>query len=98
LSGGLATQLLLIVQLCLVGQLRLVGQPCLVMRSIGMRLRQLLIVGQLRLDGSSESAAQGIITSESDRSKMAVLPETREGNVHISSESARGWSLREANV
>jgi len=30
--------------------------------------------------------------------KMAVLPETREGNVHIYNESARGWSLREANV
>jgi len=24
--------------------------------------------------------------------------ETREGNVHISNKSARGWSLREANV
>jgi len=29
--------------------------------------------------------------------KMAISPETSEGNVHISDESARGWSLREAN-
>ena len=36
----------------------------LAMRSIGMQLRQLRLVGQLRLDGSSESATQGIITSE----------------------------------
>jgi len=28
---------------------------------------------------------------------MAISPETSEGNVHISDESARGWSLREAN-
>jgi len=31
-------------------------------------------------------------------SKAAIFPETREGNVHISNESARGWSLRKANV
>jgi len=29
---------------------------------------------------------------------MAIFPETREGNVNSFNESARGWSLREANV
>jgi len=37
-------------------------------------------------------------SSESVLSKMAIFPETKEGNVHIYNESARGWSLREANV
>ena len=31
-------------------------------------------------------------------SKMAIFPETKEGNVHSSNGSARGWSLREVNV
>ena len=30
--------------------------------------------------------------------KTAIFPETREGNMHSSNESARGWLLREANV
>ena len=39
-----------------------------------------------------------LTSSESVLSKMAIFPETRKGNVHISNESARSWSLREANV
>jgi len=46
-----------------------------------MQFRQLLLVGQLRLDGSIESAAQGIITNDSVLSKTAIFPEMREGNV-----------------
>jgi len=30
--------------------------------------------------------------------KTAIFPETRKGNMHSSNESARGWSLSEANV
>ena len=45
------------------------------MRSIGIiQFRQLLLVGQLLLDGSSEIAAQGIITSDSVLSKDGHLP------------------------
>ena len=41
--------------------LHLVGHLSLAMRSISiMQFRQLLLVGQLHLDGSSESAAQGL--------------------------------------
>ena len=86
--GGLATLPILVGQLHLVGQISLVGQLRLV----------LIVVGQLHLDGSSASAAQGIITSDSVLSKMAIFPETNEGTVHCSNESARGWSLCEANI
>ena len=65
---------------CLVRLLRLVGSS-VAMRSISMQFRQLLLVGQLRLDGSIESAAQGIITSDSVLSKTAIFPGMREGNV-----------------
>ena len=36
--------------------------------------------------------------SDSVLSKTAIFPETREGNMYSSNESARGSSLREANV
>jgi len=32
------------------------------------------------------------------KSKIAIFPETREGNVHSSNKSARCWSLRKAYV
>ena len=38
------------------------------------------------------------LISESNFSKTAIFPETRKGNLHISNESARGWTLREAKV
>jgi len=46
-----------------------------------MQFRQLLLVRQLRLDVIIESAAQGIITSDSVLSKTAIFPGMREGNV-----------------
>ena len=36
--------------------------------------------------------------SNSVLSNTAIFPETREGNVHCSIQSAQGWSLREADV
>jgi len=30
--------------------------------------------------------------------KTAIFPETREGNIHSSNESAQAWLLREANI
>jgi len=68
-------------QLRLVGQFLLVGQlrPVWQFRLVG----QLCLVGQVLLDGSSESAAQGIITSESVLSKTAFFPEMREGSVLV---------------
>ena len=54
--------------------LRLVGHLSLATRhSIVKQLRQLLLAGQLRLNGSSESAAQGIITRNSVLSKNGHL-------------------------
>jgi len=38
------------------------------------------------------------LIGESNFSKTAIFPETRKGNLHISNESARGWTLREAKV
>ena len=81
--------------LLLVGQSRLDGnsdsvsrrvassrwQLRLVMCSTSMQFRQLLLVTQLRLDVIIESAAQGIITSDSVLSKTAIFPGMREGNV-----------------
>jgi len=39
-----------------------------------------------------------VCVSDSVLSKVAIFPETREGNVYSSNEFARGSSLREANV
>ena len=49
------------------------------MRSIGMQYRQFLLVGQLSLEGSSESTAQGIITSGYVLSKTAIFPKKKGG-------------------
>jgi len=59
---------------------------------------QLLLVGQLSLEGSSESASQGIIVSGSVLSKTAIFPKKRGRKREISTESAQGSSLCEANV
>jgi len=63
-----------------------------------MRYRQLLLVRQLSLEGSSESASQGIITSGSVLSKTAIFPKKKGRKREISNESALGSSLREVNV
>jgi len=68
------------------------------MFSICMRYRQLLLVGQLSLEGSIESASQGIITSGSVLSKTAIFPKKEGRKREISNESARGSSPRKANV
>ena len=65
------------------------------MCSICMRYRQLLLVRQLSLEGSSESASQGIITSGSVLSKTAMFPKKEGKKREI---SAQGSSLSEANV
>jgi len=57
-----------------------------------MRYRQLLLVGQLSLEGSSESALQGIVTSGSVLSKMAIFTKKEGRKREISDESARGSS------
>ena len=73
-------------------------QLCLVMFSIYMKYRQLFLIGQLSLEGSCESASQGIITSGSVLSKTAIFPKNEGRKREISNESARGSSLRKANV
>jgi len=65
------------------------------MFSICMRYRQLLLFGQLSLEGSSESASQGIITSGSILSKTAIFSKKEGRKREI---SAWGSSLREPNV
>jgi len=63
-----------------------------------MRYKQLLLVRQLSLECSSESVSQSIITSGSVLSKTAMFPKKEGRKREISNESARGSSLREANV
>jgi len=47
---------------------------------------------------TNQSKKKKFDESDSVLSKTAIVPESRERNVHISNESSRGWSLREANV
>jgi len=50
---------------------------------------------QDQIDGSERRST---LLANPSYQKMAIFPETREGHVYSSNESARGWSLREANV
>ena len=51
-----------------------------------------------RWEGLDCRVMQFVAMRDSVLSKKAIFLETRGGNVHSSNESARGWSLREANV